>query len=164
MVGVIFWNLTSYVIVAAGISFVYGIIADILTWDYNTDLNRHWLAESSWYLQIANFVLTIVAGLLSLLPAFVNNNSVLFVTLSYLAASVGVIGGITGAIFDIATLDLWNYFEFGIVSPNYDDPFYTSSGSVTVTDTETETVVDPFATIWNAIAPYVEIKFFPNNV
>lgn len=50
IVGVLYGNVTSYVIAAAGVSFVYGWIADILTWDYNTDLNRHRLAESSWYL------------------------------------------------------------------------------------------------------------------
>ena len=49
--GYIFGNTMSITIVgAAGVSFVYGLIADILTWDYNTDLNRHRLAESSWYL------------------------------------------------------------------------------------------------------------------
>jgi hypothetical protein len=121
--GFIFGNpsQTSYVVVAAGVSFVYGIIADLLTWDYNLDLNRYWLAERSWYLQIANFVLTIVAGLLSLIAVFTNVDLVFI--LSICAVGTGVIGGITGAIYDIATLELWNYFEFDYVDPNFVNPY-----------------------------------------
>ena len=154
IVGVLTGNVFSYVIAAAGVSFVYGWIADILTWDYNTDLNRHRLAESSWYLQIANFVLTIVSGLLSILPAFINTNFIVLI-LSSSAAAVGVIGGITGAIYDIATLELWNYFEFDIVDPYFVDPYIYSSGSVT----ETEIVMDPLAAeIWKIIADNVKIE------
>jgi hypothetical protein len=123
VLGFIFGNpsQTSYVVVAAGVSFVYGLIADILTWDYNLDLNRHWLAERSWYLQIANFVLTIVAGLLSLIAVFTNVDLVFI--LSICAVGTGVIGGIIGAIYDIATLELWNYFEFDYIDPNFVDPY-----------------------------------------
>ena len=53
--------------------------------------------------------------------------------LSFSAAAVGVIGGITGALYDIATLELWNYFEFDIVDPYFVDPYIEETTTVVAT-------------------------------
>lgn len=77
-------------------------------------------------------MLTIVSGLLSLLPAFFTSNSISRI-FSFSAVAVGVIGGITGALYDIATLELWNYFEFDIVDPYFVDPYIEETTTVDAT-------------------------------
>ena len=136
--GVIFGNPASYTISAAGVSLIYGLVADTLTWDYNSNLNEPFVAALSWYLQLGQMITTICVGLISLLPVFVNGGNFLVILLSAAAAAVGVIGGISGSLLDIATYDLWQYFEFDVIDPFFVDPYISGWDTIdTVTTTTT---------------------------
>ena len=109
---------TVYGVVAASISVAVAIAADVTTFIGHEDMEA--LAEASWYLQLVQVIMTnlttifgFVVVFMSFYTSYIQNTALKF---SLLGAGifVGIVIGIPGSYFIIASAGLMNYTLYGV--------------------------------------------------
>ena len=122
LINVLWGGYTPYAVYTAGGSLLIAIVADVITFIGLDDLDE-W-AEISWYLQLAQVILTVAAAIFGFVVLLWNSGwafgsifggvSLILNILLIIGGVIGLVGGVIGGINDLATLGIWNYNEYGV--------------------------------------------------
>ena len=107
-------------VTAASISVAVAIAADVTTFIGHEDMVA--LAEASWYFQLVQVIMTNLTTIIGFSfifafrdgAPFVFEMGIPFFVLVSIGICFGIIFGIAGSVYVIASLGLWNYTLYGV--------------------------------------------------